>query len=238
MRKYFNNSKAFTLVEIMFVVAIITFLSVSGISYFNSFIDEKKVATDNFLIENKLNELDLKVNNREAYDYEASFSGAKDYFLYKYDQSIKAANSTLTIDKTTKSFVLSLNLTATGSWEIKVFNNNKFLYGKLMDQSKTYTGYLNKYQSYDFKTTYNLGQNNVGIFYFSKDNLSASGLTTNFIEANTELDKSGLKTSEFTLKNINSKKSFYSGNTLWDNKEVYLFFEKGGYEKSIKITSN
>jgi hypothetical protein len=40
------------------------------------------------------------------------------------------------------------------------------------------------------------------------------------------------------LKNINSKLQFYSWTTLWDAKEVYLFFEKGWLEKSIKIINN
>jgi len=237
MKKYSKNSNAFTLVEIMFVIAIITFLSVSGVNYFNTFINEKKIETDNFIIDNKLRELDLKIKNKEIYDYEASFSWEKDYLLYKFNQSTREANSTLSIDKLTKSFVLSLNLTETWSWEIKVFNKNKFLYSRLIDQSKNFTGYLNKHQSYDFISDFSIWQENLWILYFSEENLNSSWLTTNFIEANTEPDKSWLKTNDFILKNINSKKYFYSGSFLLNNKEIYLFFEKGWYEKSIKLTN-
>lgn len=236
MKKNIKKIKAFTLIEIMLVVAIISFLTVSWISYFNNFVDEKKIETNNLIIENKINDLNQKVKNKEILDYKAIFLNTREYLLYRYNQTTKTASSTINIDKTIKSFTLSLNLTDTGSWEVKLYNDNKFLNSKLIDQKWIYTGFLDQYQNYYFDSKFTLWQDNLWIMYFSEDNLTNSWIETSFIQANTKQDKTWLKTTDFRLENINWNIKFYSGTLLWDTKEVYLFFEKGWFEKSIKIS--
>lgn len=236
MKKNIKKISAFTLIEIMLVVAIISFLTVSWISYFNNFVDEKKIETNNLIIESKINELNQKVKNKEILDYKALFIDTKDYLLYRYNQTIKAVSSTISIDKTTRSFTLSLNLTDTWSWEVKLYKDNKFLNSKLIDQRDAYTGFLNQYQNYYFDSNFTLWQDNIWIMYFSEDNLTNSWIETSFTQANTKQDKSWLKTTDFILENINWNLKFYSWSLQWDTKEVYLFFEKWWFEKSIKIS--
>lgn len=237
--RYLKEIKAFTLVEIMFVVAIIAFLSVSWVSYFNGFVDSKRIETELYLIKDKIDLLNNKVRNKEIYDYSIIFSWSKDYLIYNLNQTLKNSNTNLYIDNNTKTFSIKpIWLTGSWAWEIKIYKEIKLLSKKILDQWEIFTWSMAEYQSYDVISTFETGEDLLWIMYYSEDNLNSSWVTTNFLEANTKSDKSWLSTKNFILKDINSKKSFYSWNTLWDNNEVYIFFEKAWVEKSIKISSN
>lgn len=234
INKVKTKNSAFSLVEIMFVIWIIAFLSVSGVNYFNNFVDTKRLDTEIFLINNNLESLNSKIKNKEVYDYEVNFSWSKDYLSYKLNQTIKKLDTKLVIDKNTKNYTMSSNFTNTWAWNIKIYSNNKKTFEKLLNQKDSFTWKIDLYQNYDIKSYFETGEDLFWIFYYSEDNLSNSWVTTNFIEAKN--DKTGLTSKDFLLKNINSKLSFYSWNTLWDTKDVYLFFEKAWLEKSIKIS--
>gem|GEM_PF-6246188 len=66
--------KAFTFIEILFVITIISFLSVSAVMYFHNFIDIKKLDSDLYMLKSSIEEFDIKVKNKEIYDYELSFT--------------------------------------------------------------------------------------------------------------------------------------------------------------------
>jgi type II secretory pathway pseudopilin PulG len=108
--KNLTIKKAFSLVEIMFVISIITFLSVSSVTYFNNFVDSKRIEKDTDFINNSIENLNYKVKNRECYDYEIIFSINNDYLTYKLNQTIKKTETNLIIDKNLKSFTMSTNL--------------------------------------------------------------------------------------------------------------------------------
>ncbi|MFA5917329.1 MAG: type II secretion system protein [Candidatus Gracilibacteria bacterium] len=230
-----KGNKAFTFVEILFVVMIISLLSVSGVNYFNNFIDSKRIEKDLSFIDTKIKDLNKKVNDKEIYDYEMVFSGSKDYLLYKTNQIIKKAELILNLDPITKSFTMTTTQTSSGYWNISLYVDNKLNDEIFTEQTNVFTGKMDYAQSYDIKTKLVGQEFNLGVFYFSEDNLDDSGVFTNFIQANTKPDKTGSSSINFVLKNVNSKLQFYSGTTLWDSKEAYLFFEKGGFEKSIKV---
>ncbi len=231
-----KENKAFTFVEILFVVTIISLLSISSVNYFNSFIDSKRVEKDLSFVESKIIQLNKKVKDKEIYDYEMSFSWSKDYLYYKTNQIIKKTELILNLDSITKSFTMTTN--PTNSWYLNIFLyiNNKLKHKIFTEQTKAFTWKMDLAQSYEIKTKLVWEEIDLGIFYFSEDNLDNSWATTNFIQANTKADKIWwLSSSDFKIKNINSKVQFYSWTTLWDSKEVYLFFEKWWLEKSIKI---
>jgi type II secretory pathway pseudopilin PulG len=230
-----KENKAFTFVEILFVVMIISLLSISWVNYFNNFIDSKRVEKDLSFIDTKIKELNKKVEDKKIYDYEMFFSWSKDYLLYKTNQIIKKNELYLNLDSVTKSFTMTTNQTNSWYWIISLFVDNRLIKEKMIDQQNTFTWKMDYAQSYDIKTKLVWQEFDLGIFYLSEDNLDNSWVFTNFIQANTKIDKTWLSSNNFVLKNINSKLQFYSWTTLWDTKEVYLFFEKGWLEKSIKI---
>jgi len=230
-----KENKAFTFVEILFVVMIIFLLSISWVNYFNSFIDSKRIEKDLSFVETKIKDLNKKVKDNEIYDYEMIFSWSKNYLSYKTNQIIKKAELILNLDWITKSFTMTTNQTNSWSWHIFLYVNNKLKNELLIDQTKSFTWKIDLAQSYDIKTSLVWQKFDLGVFYFSEDNSDNLVVFTNFIEANTKVDKTWLSSNNFTLKNVNSKLKFYSWTTLWDTKEVYLFFEKGWLEKSIKI---
>ncbi len=232
---HITSKKAFSFVEIMFVVAIIAFLTASWVNYFNGFIDSKRIETELFLINNNIELLNTKVKNQEIYDYEVNFSWSKEYVTYKLNQSIKKQNTILLIDKNTKTYTLSGGLSYTWTWEVKIYTDNKKIFEKILDQRNTFTWKMDSYQKYDIKSKFDIWEDLFWIFYLSEDNFTSSWVTTNFVEANTKIDKTGISSKNFLLKNINKNNMFYSWNILWDTNEVYLFFEKAWLEKSIKI---
>lgn len=230
-----TNNKAFSLVEIMFVVAIIALLSVSWVSYFNTFVDIKRLDTDMFFIKNNLDLLDFKVKNKEIYDYEAAFSWSNNYVLYKLNQTIKKLDTKLILDNSSKNFTLSTNFTSTWAWDIRIYWWNKLIHNKILNQINTFTGKMDNYQNYEIKSKLETGNDLLGVFYYNEESLSNTWFITNFIEANTKPDKTWTKSNNFVIKNINSRHFFYSWSTSWQTDEVYLFFEKSWVEKSIKI---
>nr|MDD3720183.1 type II secretion system protein [Candidatus Gracilibacteria bacterium] len=238
MNKNLVYNKAFTLIEILFVITIISFISVASISYFRNFVDSKKLDGDIFLIKSSFDNLENKVKNKEIYDYEISFSGRL-YDLYKQNQIVNSYNTNFELNEDSKIFSMNTTLTYTGAWNIKIYSGDKIINNIVLNQSGTvFTGVMDLYKNYEVKSYVNSLENIFGINFFSEDNLNSSGITTNFTEANTKEDKSGLRTQNLIIKNINNKIEFYSGSSLWDTPNVYLFFEKAGLEKSIKISNN
>lgn len=232
-----NNKNAFTFVEILFVISIISFLTFSSVMYFNNFVDRKKIDGDIYLIKSSFEELDSKVKNNEIYDYEIKFSG-KLYYLLRLNQVINPTKINFSMNEDTKNFNMTTNLTNPGIWDIKTYIVDKVLDVKSIDQQGVFTWTLNQYSSYNIYSTLDWGEDKLWIFYFSLDNLSSSWITTNFAHANTKLDKTWAQSHNFILKNVNNKFKFYSGSTEWKNiDEVYLFFEKNWIEKHIKISN-
>jgi hypothetical protein len=125
--------------------------------------------------------------------------------------------------------------TSSWYWNISLYVDNKLNDEIFTEQTNVFTWKMDYAQSYDIKTKLVWQEFNLGVFYFSEDNLDDSWVFTNFIQANTKPDKTWSSSINFVLKNVNSKLQFYSWTTLWDSKEAYLFFEKWWFEKSIKV---
>lgn len=238
MNKNLVYNKAFTLIEILFVITIISFISVASISYFRNFVDSKKLDWDIFLIKSSFDNLENKVKNKEIYDYEISFSWRL-YDLYKQNQIVNSYNTNFELNEDSKIFSMNTTLTYTWAWNIKIYSWDKIINNIVLNQSWTvFTWVMDLYKNYEVKSYVNSLENIFWINFFSEDNLNSSWITTNFTEANTKEDKSWLRTQNLIIKNINNKIEFYSWSSLWDTPNVYLFFEKAWLEKSIKISNN
>lgn len=237
MKNKILNSWGFTMIEILFVITIISFLSVTSITYFHNFVDSKKIDADIYLIKSSIDDLDNRVKNKEVYDYEIDFSWSL-YYLYKYNQLINTQNTNFIIDEGTKSFTMSTNLTYTWAWNVKIYSWDKILSDIVLNQSWTvFTWVMDLYKDYKVKSYMDTWENLFWINFFSEDNLDSSWITTNFVEANTKSDKSWLRATNFVVKNKNNKIEFYSWSVLWSQPNIYLFFEKAGLEKSLKLSS-
>jgi Tfp pilus assembly protein PilE len=133
-----NNKNAFTFVEILFVISIISFLTFSSVMYFNNFVDRKKIDGDIYLIKSSFEELDSKVKNNEIYDYEIKFSG-KLYYLLRLNQVINPTKINFSMNEDTKNFNMTTNLTNPGIWDIKTYIVDKVLDVKSIDQQGVFT---------------------------------------------------------------------------------------------------
>lgn len=230
-----NIKNAFTLIEILLSITIISFLSVSAISYFHNFVGTKKLDSELSLFKSSIENLDMKVRNKDIYDYELSFSWTKLHYFYVLNQSVNKTKTIFTFDENNKDFSLKTSLNYTWAWDIKIYNEDKLLSKKILDLKEEFTWKLDLYSNYDIKSTIELNTDLFWTYLFSEDNLDSSGITTDFVWAYQNADKSWFQTQNFKLKNINNKLQFYSWSTFWDLSSVYLFFQKAWVEKSIKI---
>lgn len=228
--------KAFTFIEILFVITIISFLSVSAVTYFHNFTNTKKMDSDLYMLKDNIDLLDSKVKNKEVYDYELSFTWGNLHYLYKLNSFVNPSKTIFNFDENTKDFSMKSILGYTWSWDVKVYFWEKLLYKKTLHLTDTLTWKLDLYNTYDIKSISDNYEDIFWVYYFSEDNLNSDGITTDFVWANTKDDKTWSGTTSFVLKNINNKLKFYSGSLEWNTNEVYLFFEKAWVWKSLKIS--
>ncbi|MDD3302513.1 MAG: type II secretion system protein [Candidatus Gracilibacteria bacterium] len=228
-----NKKEAFTIIELIFVISILIFLSFSSLFYFNSFSERKKIDLDvgNFY-ENYL-ELGNSIKNKENSDYVLILSDL--YYYYYLNSYFNGMIPLFSYDVNSKLFSIDSGLSFTGTSVVSIFSNEKLLKKESLVFPQVLTGALANYVNYNFFVKNIVGETSIGLKYYSEDNLDLSGITTNFIQANTKIDKSGLSTKNLIIKNINNKIKFYSGTTLWDFDNVYLVFEKAGVEKILEI---
>jgi len=62
--------KAFTLIELIIVISIITLITTSSVFYFLDFVNNQEIKQKIQLIENDLKELDKEVKNYKTFDYQ------------------------------------------------------------------------------------------------------------------------------------------------------------------------
>ena len=237
-----NLLKAFTLVELIIVISIITLITSSSVFYFLDFIKNQQIKQRTKTIENNLIQLDKDVKNYKIFDYELIFdtntqSWAYIVYLNKFD-NIYTQN--IDLNTYTWSWIIKTNTT---SWTgiIKIFKKQKLFSSKEYNSNADFEFSFNTDPFYKIKATLS-GEilNEIKINYFSNDNIKPEKNNyLNIIKINTKKDKSWILGIEnLIIKNIWWNKKFYKNNinTEINSDEIYLFFENNWKEKFIKIT--
>lgn len=223
--------KAFTLVELLVVVSIISIVTIFSMSSFMRFIDEKEIESGIIIFKDDIKSLDKKIKNKEILDYKIEFST---WTKYKIIENNFDLDKYLTID--------SIYWT----WEIKLQNaetSDKF-YIKIYEdgQKKVFSWWLTEYNlkindNFDYKITWYLSWtkikelNTITIKNLEKDEktLILYKLTDTKIPEIAFSDK-------IFLENISWKKSFlYKDWTKIDTNKINLYFEKNGKEAQTNI---
>ena len=243
-RSHSKVIKAFTLVELIVVIAIITLISSSWIMYFLNFISIQKIEQKFSIIEYNMEQLDKKVKNYEIYDYELNFSTSSTWkLLYiTYINNFDTKNQTIKMENITSSWafgtwVIKNNLSWT--WIIKIYKELKLFVIDTNTGSQDYKFNFNDKEYYKILSSFTWESlNQINLNYFSEDNLYPEKrdiLELTYI--NTQKDKLWTVINKFKLTNIWWVKKFYKDN--WSeitSNEIYLFFDNNGREKYIKIT--
>ena len=228
--------KAFTLIELIIVITIITFITTSSVFYFLDFVKNQEIKQRIEIIENNIKQLDSDIKKYKIFDYELSFntwnfSWAYIIYLNKFDNKY---NQTIDFNTTTWSWIIITN-TSSWTWIIKIFKKQKLFIAKEYDSSSNFEFDFNKADFYKIKATLSWETlNDININYFSDDNINPSkNNNLDLIKISETKDWSDIW--NIKIKNIWWKKII----TDWTNKynKIYLLFENNWKQKFIKITT-
>lgn len=230
---------AFTLVELLIVIAIISILSASSIVYFNNYTDSLKIQTRLSYIYTYFEELDNEVKNKQIYDYELHLN-TWSLLFYVYKNNIDNLWRVYfdSFDVLWWTWVLKTSLTEPSQWQFKFYNDYKFIEENYL--SATWTTSLNfeKFANYKILSYLSWSRvNDIFINYYDKSNLEKTKNDLLYLqEINTKKDLTWINYNSIIIKNILWKKEFYSWATLINTDEIYLFFDNYWNRDFIKIT--
>ena len=227
--------KAFTLVELIVVISIITLLTASSVFYFLDFVEEQKISQKLMIVEDNIADLDKKVKTYEIFDYELQFSLSNTWSYITYVNNFDIPyNQIINYDSNNWIWTISTDWTSSENWNIKLYKKQKLYLNENRAADNDYTNLDLSTESY-YKITWTLSWsvlNEIHLNYFSTDNIYPEKndllLLSNI---NTKEDKSWTDYSSIIINNI------WWNKTIWTNEdEIFLFFENNWKEKFIKIT--
>lgn len=230
-----KKTQAFTLVELIVSISIIALISVSWLTYYSKITSWNKIQTELALLEDKINDLNFRVESKEIVDYNANLSWST-YFSYIINKITTNSKTSFSLDENTKTLTLKTNLTNTWFWELTIFAWERVDYNALLNWDDIFSGTLNKNISNEIKLYFDNKNHLLWIYYFSDDNLSYDEWKLNFIWVYKNPERLWEVSKDFNLKNINWKLSFFDENIEWNVNDVYIFFEKSWEEKFVKIS--
>lgn len=237
MKKY---SKAFSLVELIVVVSIISVVGFASVSNFWNFTDNNHLQEINSDFIKELNSLDRDVKLNKIFDYNLSLKSGNLYFLVSKNEQFSAYKTNLSLDNNTLSWTLSVSWRSSTwlIWTIDLsyinFANNSLD----LDASSTYSYDFSNYPYFSINSSLSgTSINSLDLKYFYDKNydLSTKQSQKVYLSAiNTKQDKSWLSLASINIININNKKYIKTENwQIIDN--VFIFFETWWKEISLNI---
>lgn len=225
---------AFTLVELIVVISIITLLTTSSVFYFFDFVKEQEISQKLTLIEDNLKDLDKKVKKYEIFDYELHFntSNSWSYITYINNFDLKY-NQTINLNSWTWTVILSW--ASSWTWIIKLYKKQKLFLNK--ERQWNNSNYLDLSNELYYKIAWSFSGeilNDIHLNYFSEENLYPENNDSFVLIWIYDNENKTNDINPLIIRNIWWKKEI-TWNSI-DMNEVYLFFENSWIEKFIKIT--
>lgn len=215
--------KAFTFIELMIVISILTILSVAWIMSFWDKIDGLKANSILSEISWNIWDLDNKVANKQIFDYKIIFEKDKNY--YQINENIFDTDYQLKLDSIDNN-ILNLKINNwLNSWSgtIKIYQWYKFEKQDTKNWDKTFTGSFLENKNYRVTWTYS---------WSILNNLEINNYWNNFIlikiDPNIWPDLN-----KINIKNILWKKQFWNSDSI--NKIVLTFEDELGKDYNLVI---
>lgn len=230
--------KAFTYIELLVVVTIITLLSSAWVFYFLDFVQDQEINNKLFIIEDNLDSLDRQIKKHEIFDYQAIFNTSNTWSkLYiTYINIFDSKKQMINFLNSTWSWNILANLEWT--WTIKIYKENKLFINETINRNNDWKYSFNDNQYYKIEWTASWKiLNDIYINYYSLDNTKpGNNNLLELIKISSKEDKSWNSYSNIKIENIGWIKKFYEWNTeiLWIDK-IFLFFENNWKEQYINI---
>lgn len=231
--------RAFTLVEIIVVISIMTLLSTTWVFYFVDFVKTTQQTKYTQDIKDILEDYENKIKNKNIYDFEALFNRNQPLSLYVYSNVYDNPYvQTIVFDGTTK--IAALNRSHTGS--IQFYTGNKLFTQKispLLNENYSFSG-SQRYQIL-WKTISLDNQlenfNEIDFYYLWENNIdSEDNNDIKIVNINTQIDGSGTNINILKYQNIYGNKTLF-----WDGvdiNEAHLFIEYAWKIQTITLNNN
>jgi len=231
-----KRKKGFTLVEIIVVVSIFVLLWSTVVFYFNDFLKSKVIRVDLEKFQNFLNEQEEKVKKQDIYDCQFFFHTGT-YFSYSCDNYDSKEVFFSWMNYIDDNFDIETNVSPPESWEIDVFWDNKLQSQTGILTTDTFSFSWREFKDYRFDSSFSWEQvNTLWVSYWSEDNLWKTAEKYLQLDAIwTKEDKSGQSLTGVIFSYNQAGKEIRSWWKKYD--EVFLFFNKWGYEESFKINT-
>lgn len=207
-----KNKNAFSFVELIIVISILSIITIFWVSSFSSQIDSLKLKSTLSKISGDIKDLDNKVNSKQIFDYEIEFIKEKKYFLV--NENIFDLNNKLILSNYDEdTWIVELKIhtwSNSNSGTITIFSWYKFVKVETKNWNDTFTWAILKNIDAKFTWEYSWSiLNNLYLQYFWNE------LKLIKIDANTS-DLDWIK-----IKNVLWRKQFWDDDTI--NKIVLTF---------------
>ncbi len=216
--------KAFSIAELIIVSSILILTSLSGVFYFNSYIEELSFKKSINKIKTKFNSLDNKINKKEIFDYEIVFKKNEPYYIsweniFNLETKIKI--------KEIKNDEISLKFDSTKNWiwKIRLYENDKLKQTKIISQTWIFTWSLKQNNSYKIKSSFSWETlNSINLDYFG----DKKPIKLIKIETKTDKDLEKIKAinilwkKEFWENKLNDKLTLTFENESWVTQKLEI----------------
>ena len=235
-----KETQAFTLIELLIVVTIISIIGIASIWGFSRMRDMQDSETMTKIISNSLASFDRSIQNHEITSYEVFFDSGSLGFITNTDWYKNTSHITYMFDFLTKTGILMNKSTSTGMWNIEYWAyetqpQSNILVASGGIQAFSFPKNLEKrwYQISNSADDMNL--NDLTIQYYNltnRNSLAEEEVTLIKIEG-----WDGVSYSSLLVRNVLGKKVLQgSWSTLDDLEKAIITFEKNGKEMEMVIS--
>lgn len=233
-------ASAFTLVELIMVMAIISIVSVFSFSYFWDFSSKQAINEDLSNINTSIKKFDIDVRNMKIYDYKMIFSSWSFYYTTYTNYQNQDYRQIFDFDKNTYSGTLSATWNFVYTWanfNYSIYSDTKKILTNNMPITSKYTFLLSDEKNWQINSSISGAiVNDIYLNFYSQENTSIdSNLSSKLILD--KIYKGSDKTwelSQLIIENINNKKFIKDQNGQIIDK-AFLFFERAWKEISLEI---
>lgn len=227
---------AFTFIEIMVVISIISIVSFTSVFYFNDFIDSQEIKGILHNFSSQVELFDAETEQGKIYDYEV-FLWKGSFFAYSLNNYKKERVFFSNLNYNSSNISLKVNWGAWNPWSLKIYGDEKIQENQYLDITNIYTKDISKFKNYSFDSSLSWEiVNELWISYYSIDNISnkeEKKVILSFI--NSEENKGGTSFSWVIIKNKNNiKEIFWDGQKL---EKIFLFFRRWEKESYLEINA-
>ena len=226
------TKKAFTLIELLIVITIITLLSSSWVIYFFRQVSSIKLSSEIEKIVDIVDKFDSEVDTKKILDYSLYIKKNSFWFTWSVNNLGLDNRQYINMNFETWTWIINSN----SGTIIKLYSGIKFQKNQAIGSSEKYEYNFSKNIESKILANYSWATlNNIFINYYSPDNLILDNENKlKLILINTKSNKTWNSYNSVEIKNLNWKKYIIPD---WGNdiNKIYLFFEREWVEKFIEI---